>query len=237
MLPEHRVRIRLLLPPKSECPVPTDCEDWMRNIAKKAATTRRPGRPSGKSQTIDRRAQIVEAALDAFAAHGFEGASLREIARNCDVDLGLIRHYFGSKEDLWYGVLQDLAAQLQLSSQQAFGEDFESITAAEQLERAIRWFVDMSANFPGLSRIIVSESAQPGDRQKFVSGQVVRPFYEVMSTIIDAAKREGVVPEVSTRTIFFMITHGGSFSNGDSGSHQRYARSGHPVEASTQGTR
>ena len=32
-----------------------------------------------------------------------------------------------------------------------------------------------------------------------------------MSSVIEDAKKEGAVPKVSTRTIFFMITHGGSF--------------------------
>lgn len=46
------------------------------------------------------RARIREAALQHFAEHGFERATIRDIARTAGVSPGLLRHHFGSKEDL-----------------------------------------------------------------------------------------------------------------------------------------
>jgi AcrR family transcriptional regulator len=46
------------------------------------------------------RARIRDAALASFAARGFAGATIREIARNAKVSSGLVRHHFGSKADL-----------------------------------------------------------------------------------------------------------------------------------------
>jgi len=46
------------------------------------------------------RARIRDAALTTFAARGFDGATIREIARRAKVSSGLVRHHFGSKEDL-----------------------------------------------------------------------------------------------------------------------------------------
>ena len=180
-------------------------------VPSKQTVRRKPGRPPSDLRGEDRRARLVDAALNAFAEHGYEGASLRDIAGRSGVDLALIRYYFGSKEDLWYGALRDLAERLGRDSRQAIGDDFDSLTATQRLERTIRWFVEISARFPYLSRIIVSESAQPGERQKFISQEIVGIFYGTMSSLIEEAKGEGTVPDVSTRTIFFMITHGGSF--------------------------
>jgi AcrR family transcriptional regulator len=51
---------------------------------------------------VDRRRQILEAALDAFAEHGFEGATTTQIAARAGATQGLIYFYFPKgKEELF----------------------------------------------------------------------------------------------------------------------------------------
>ncbi|MEV4263522.1 TetR family transcriptional regulator [Kribbella sp. NPDC049584] len=52
------------------------------------------------------RQRILDAAIDAFAEHGFDGASTRVIAGKAGVDPRLIGRYFGSKEGLFEHVVQ-----------------------------------------------------------------------------------------------------------------------------------
>jgi AcrR family transcriptional regulator len=52
------------------------------------------------SASGSRRERIVEAALDLFAAKGFDRTSTKEIARAAGVAEGLIFHHFDSKESL-----------------------------------------------------------------------------------------------------------------------------------------
>lgn len=47
------------------------------------------------------RRKILVAASALFADNGYEGASVRQIASGAGVSLGMIRHYFGSKEGLY----------------------------------------------------------------------------------------------------------------------------------------
>lgn len=60
-------------------------------------------RPRGRRLKTagDSRAQIVAAASQEFAASGYDGASMRAIARRAGVDPALVHHYFGSKADLF----------------------------------------------------------------------------------------------------------------------------------------
>jgi AcrR family transcriptional regulator len=46
------------------------------------------------------RARILRAAMAHFALRGFTASTLRDIASQAGVSLGLIRHHFGSKQDL-----------------------------------------------------------------------------------------------------------------------------------------
>ncbi len=55
---------------------------------------RRPGGP-------DTRGEILDAARETFAAKGFEGTSLRAVARAAGVDAALVHHYFDGKESLF----------------------------------------------------------------------------------------------------------------------------------------
>jgi len=56
------------------------------------------GEPAFEDLTA--RARIRDAALRLFAERGIEGATIRDIARAAGVSGGLVRHHFGSKEDL-----------------------------------------------------------------------------------------------------------------------------------------
>ncbi|GII84497.1 hypothetical protein Ssi03_24870 [Sphaerisporangium siamense] len=51
-------------------------------------------------EDLTARARIRDAALLHFGEHGFERATIREIARTAGVSSGLVRHHFGSKQAL-----------------------------------------------------------------------------------------------------------------------------------------
>lgn len=51
-------------------------------------------------EDLTARARIRDAALAHFAEHGVRGATLRAIAEEAGVSLGLVQHHFGSKDGL-----------------------------------------------------------------------------------------------------------------------------------------
>jgi TetR/AcrR family transcriptional regulator, regulator of cefoperazone and chloramphenicol sensitivity len=61
------------------------------------STTSRSG-PAYEDLTA--RARIRDAAIEQFAERGFDRATIREIARAAGVSPGLVRHHFGSKDEL-----------------------------------------------------------------------------------------------------------------------------------------
>ena len=59
---------------------------------------RRPGH-------ADTRGEILDAATRVFAANGYDGASLRAVAREAGVDPALVHHYFDGKADLFVAAM------------------------------------------------------------------------------------------------------------------------------------
>jgi AcrR family transcriptional regulator len=58
---------------------------------------RRGPRPDG----ADTRGAVLEAARARFAAHGYDGTKLRDVAADADVDVALVSYHFGSKDQLF----------------------------------------------------------------------------------------------------------------------------------------
>jgi AcrR family transcriptional regulator len=63
-----------------------------------SAAGRRPG-------NVDTKGDIVEAARRVFATRGYDGASLRSVAREAGVDPALVHHYFDGKASLFVAAM------------------------------------------------------------------------------------------------------------------------------------
>src|SRR5207244_8003118 len=73
--------------------------------ARAAMVTPPLGRRPGKRDT---RTEIIAAAREAFRADGYDGTTMRSVARRAGVDPSLVHHYFGDKAGLFVAVM-DLA--------------------------------------------------------------------------------------------------------------------------------
>ena len=61
---------------------------------------------------VDTRARILKAAVEEFAARGYDGAGVDRIARRARVNKALIYYYFESKRGLYRQILQGALRQL-----------------------------------------------------------------------------------------------------------------------------
>lgn len=60
----------------------------------------------------DRRRSLMEATLTCIARHGLHGATVRRITEEAGVTVGLVRHYFGNKDDMIRNAYAYLIGQL-----------------------------------------------------------------------------------------------------------------------------
>jgi AcrR family transcriptional regulator len=76
----------------------SDAQEHHRAAEPAKARGRGPGRRPGPTET---REKILASARELFAEKGYDGASLRAIARAAEVDPALVHHFFGNKEGVF----------------------------------------------------------------------------------------------------------------------------------------
>ncbi len=128
--------------------------------------------------TIDR---IVEAARDAFAARGFDGARLDHIAKSAGVTKQLVYHYFKTKEEL-YGLVLDRVAEEML--EMLTGPDYDRLSPPQAVAALIERIMQNFIERPYLVGITVDQDLHKGEHvtrrsqylptvRKFVEGWVI----------------------------------------------------------------
>lgn len=98
---------------------------------------------------------ILDAALQAFAEQGFNGASMRDIARGAGTSLSNLYNYFPSKADL-------LAELLHRANQEQLERTQEAVHAAQpsaraRMREAVRAFVGFVVDHQLASLVAISE--------------------------------------------------------------------------------
>jgi TetR/AcrR family transcriptional regulator len=105
----------------------------------------------------DCRANLIAAALPLFAAKGFNGVSVREVAAASGANLSMISYYFGSKEGLYAAVLTEQFAILG-----KIGEiEQMKIDTLQKFELYVRATVSRYRKNPYLLRFYTSELTNP----------------------------------------------------------------------------
>ena len=139
------------------------------------------------------RERILRAALDAFAEHGFEGATTRDIAARAGVNLGLIQYYFDGKPRLWRAAVDLAFAELHAALADA-SDDEALLADDENTRRMVRRYVRFVARRPELIRLMHDEGKRRGPRMRWLVDKYTRPLYERVRRMLEGAQQRGLLP-------------------------------------------
>lgn len=165
-------------------------------------------KPRGRQsdETTQRtRQRIVQSARTLFAARGFEAVSLRDIADHSGVTHGLIRHHFGSKEDIWRAVIdaafQEYLAVITPLVETAMRGNGAALPTAKAVSRAV---IVTSGRYPEVMRLVMHEGVEGGSRLDYFLEQLA-PLHALMAPLHEAVEREGELPQFSQETFLLSL--------------------------------
>jgi AcrR family transcriptional regulator len=153
---------------------------------------------------------LLDAALDAFAERGFEGTSVRELARGLGVSHNLIPQRIGSKDELWIAAVDQAFARLALALADVIAslglqEDVDDVAT---LRAVVVRFVEVNCSRPALLRIIQQEASAPGPRFDHLFERYIDPVRIFGSELLVRLREAGRVRTDDVSLLYFFMTNG-----------------------------
>jgi TetR/AcrR family fatty acid metabolism transcriptional regulator len=110
--------------------------------------------PVPAASQAEKRRQILDAAVRAFARKGYHACRVGEIAEEAGVAYGLVYHYFGSKEELLETIFRETWTQMLLRVREVREEGGP---ASEQVRKVTALLLRTWRRNPDLVRVLVHE--------------------------------------------------------------------------------
>jgi TetR/AcrR family transcriptional regulator, fatty acid metabolism regulator protein len=139
-------------------------------------------------QTVDRRRELLDAAVRVFARKGFRGARVGDIAEEAGVAHGLLYHYFRSKDEVLETIFRETWQLLQSDLERIEGA---GVPLREQLRRFARIYLGSWLMTPELIGVLVREIARSPDVGERVDE--IQGVFVALERIIRAAQERGEV--------------------------------------------
>jgi TetR/AcrR family fatty acid metabolism transcriptional regulator len=135
---------------------------------------------------MDKRQQLLEAAIRVFAREGYHTSRVGDIAEEAGVAHGLLYHYFPSKEEVLATIFRENWRQLL--------ERFHQVEASpepsdEQLRGVAKILLRTWRNDPDLVRVMVREVARSPQLQRQV--EEIREAFATIQRIVERGQARG----------------------------------------------
>ena len=159
------------------------------------------GAPRKSDETRNR---IIGAALEVFAAHGFDGASTRQIAALAGENQGLITYHFSTKENLWKAAVDSIFFEFrrELEEREAILVDADTRT---RIRLMLIYFVRYAAQRPEQMRLMIQEGKVDSPRMKWLVDRHIKPAFEMVKPVVVAAMEEGILPRAAPAHYVYII--------------------------------
>lgn len=153
-----------------------------------------------------RRQAIVEQAAKLYAAHGFLGASVVDLAKACDMSKSLIYHYYASKEDILFDAMDSHIQTLTKAAETvlAAGGDAE-----HRLRGVARALMTLYAGAAARHKVLLNELDNLPQDQRTIIIEHQRNLVRIIENLVleirpDLTRRKNILRPI-TMLFFGMI--------------------------------
>lgn len=136
----------------------------------------------------DNREKILVIAEELFAEYGFEGTSIRELAKKAKVNIAMISYYFGSKEDLMKELIKSRAGSFRPLIENI---SHSKISCMKKMDMLIEVWVDRIFRHSKFHRVLNREiSLQQRSKFNGIVSDIMLGNFEEIKKIINEGHRK-----------------------------------------------
>jgi len=136
----------------------------------------------------ERRRQILDAAVRAFAKKGYHACRVSDIAEEAGVAYGLVYHYFESKDAVLESIFREMWGMM-VAAINAVEQLDDS--PREQLRKACAIVLRTWRDYPDVVRVLVREVARSGEQLQREVEEIAHAF-TALQRIVERGQEQGV---------------------------------------------
>jgi len=170
---------------------------------------RQRGRPARDAAASVAEHHLLDRAFFAFAQRGYEGTTLRALAKDLGVSHNLLNVRFGSKADLWRRAVDARVARIGPPVFAAF--DAPGLDDTTRFKELIHRLCAWSAENPDFVSLIHSEGRHPTWRLDYLVKAHILPFKLRLEALILRLAANRPVRDISTPAIMALLVQGVGF--------------------------
>jgi AcrR family transcriptional regulator len=174
-----------------------------RNPANKSPLARRAGVRELAAQ--DTRDSILRAATKIFAKHGFSGGRIDEISKAAKSYDRMIYYYFGSQEDLFIAVLEEMYRRF---NEAETALELSSDQPEESLKAVISFMWGFYQKNPEFITLLNDENLHRGKHisKSLRAREYSSPAIQILERVLESGARKKVFRDgLSARDVYLMI--------------------------------
>lgn len=145
---------------------------------------------SSSTHFNEKQIQILQVAETLFAEKGFDGTSIRNIAKEAKINIAMVSYYFGSKERLLESLILFRTSDLKFQIENLSVEDLEPI---EKINKLIEIYINRINCNKGIYRILHFEFS---NEKREIDLQALNDLrtgnLKALMTIIEEGQNKGV---------------------------------------------
>jgi TetR/AcrR family transcriptional regulator, fatty acid metabolism regulator protein len=141
-----------------------------------------------KAPPVDRRRQILDAAIRVFARQGFHACRVSDIAREAGVAYGLVYHYFNSKDQVLNELFLERWSLLLAAIEEV---DSRPIPPRGKLDAVAGFIIDSYRHDPELMKVIIVEVTRAANSFGRTHLPEISQAYDLIAKIVRDAQAAG----------------------------------------------
>jgi AcrR family transcriptional regulator len=123
---------------------------------------------SDEALVKERRNHIVRCSTKVFTKKGYDRTNMRELAKACEMSTGALYHYFGSKEEILYSIINSATSQ-QAGSMEDCANELATTSPTMALVGFMRKFYEWHDDNPDITLFTYQETKNlPGNAQQSI---------------------------------------------------------------------